>query len=607
MKTRLSLQKKLLLAFLGMSLLVVIASAAGFFFSISVQKVSSSTLRSLNQIESLVEAERGWQAVSGSLDRLFLTRQVDGSEALIVQNLEAFKSRISGLQTKQWDSGAGSAEDNQVILDELSLLSSGMYDTVLEIARLAGESRWAVARDLRETVLATQQSDFNEQLNQLNKNIQSGIQTSLENAIRAQDMTRTITILAAVLALLMAISLGILTTRAIIQPVRELVGVVQRVTLRDFSPVTPIKQKDEIGNLSRSIALMTEWLRESYESLEDHVAERTQELERQNVQIQVAAEIARDVTTSHNLYELLNRSVELINQRFGFYHAGIFLMDAANEYAELQAATGPTGQEMLNLHHKLKVGETGIVGYVAASGQPRVALDVGVDAVHFQNPLLPETRSEIALPLKIGDQVIGVLDVQSQLPSAFKDDDINVLQILADLLAVAIDNTRLYQEVQANLLELETLYGQNSQRGWHKIIQSGSVIGFQYDRMGIHPIHADDSSLLQQESPALNIPLVVRGEEIGTLCVWSGNIDLPPDDLTLLEDLGVRISQSLDSARLFTEAHRRAENEKLISQATSRMLETLDIETVLKTAAEDIYQVLGLSDLTIDLSPRESM
>ena len=344
-----------------------------------------------------------------------------------------------------------------------------------------------------------------------------------------------------------------------------------------------------------------------YESLEDHVAERTQELERKNVQIQVAAEIARDVTTSHNLYELLNRSVELINQRFGFYHAGIFLIDAANEYAELQAATGPTGQEMLNLHHKLKVGETGIVGYVAASGQPRVALDVGVDAVHFQNPLLPETRSEIALPLKIGDQVIGVLDVQSQLPSAFKDDDINVLQILADLLAVAIDNTRLYQEVQANLLELETLYGQNSQKGWHKIIQSGSVIGFQYDRMGIHPIHADDSSLLQQESPALNIPLVVRGEEIGTLCVWSGNMDLPPDDLTLLEDLGVRISQSLDSARLFTEAQRRAENEKLISQATSRMLETLDIETVLKTAAEDIYQVLGLSDLTIDLSPRESM
>ena len=263
MKTRLSLQKRLLLAFLGMSLLVVIASAAGFFFSISVQKVSSSTLRSLNQIQSLVEAERGWQAVSGSLDRLFLTRQVDESEGLLIQNLDAFKSRISGLQTKQWDSSAGSAEDNQVILDELSLLSSGMDDTVLEIARLAGESRWAVARDLRETVLATQQSDFNEQLSQLNKNIQSGIQTSLENAIRAQDMTRTITILAAFLALLMAISLGILTTRAIIQPVRELVGVVQRVTLRDFSPVTPIKQKDEIGNLSRSIALMTEWLRES--------------------------------------------------------------------------------------------------------------------------------------------------------------------------------------------------------------------------------------------------------------------------------------------------------------------------------------------------------
>ena len=605
MKIHLSLQNRLILAFLGMSLLVVIASSAGFFFSISVQKVGSSTLRSLNQIQSLVEAQRGWQAVSGSLDRLFLARQVDESEAMLDQDLEAFNSRISGLQTEQWDSDPASTANNQVILDELSLLSSGMTDTVLEIARLAGESRWAVARDLRETVLATQQSDFNEQLNQLRKNIQAGIQTSLDNAIQAQDLTRTITILAAVVALLMAIGLGILTTRAIIQPVRELVGVVQRVTLRDFSPVTPLKQQDEIGNLSRSIALMTEWLRESYESLEDHVAERTQELERQKGQIQAAAEIARDVTSSHDLDELLNRSVELINQRFGFYHAGIFLLDAANEYAELHAATGPTSQEMLSLHHKLKVGETGIVGYVAETGQPRVALDVGEDAVHFQNPLLPETRSEIALPLKVGDLVIGILDVQSQQPSAFKDDDINVLQILADLLAVAIDNTRLYQEVQANLNELETLYGQDSQRGWRKIIQSGSVIGFQYDQMGIHPIYTDDSLLLQQENPVLNIPLVVRGEEIGTLCISPGNKDLPADDLTLLEDLGVRISQSLDSARLFTEAQRRAENEKLISQATSRMLETLDIETVLKTAAEDIYQVLGLSNLTIDLSPRE--
>jgi GAF domain-containing protein len=350
---------------------------------------------------------------------------------------------------------------------------------------------------------------------------------------------------------------------------------------------------------------MTEWLRDSYLSLEDRVAERTQDLERQNIQIQVAAEIARDVTTSRDLNELLNRSVELISQRFGFYHAGIFLLDNANEYAELHAASGPTSQDMLSAHHKLKVGETGIVGYVAASGKPRIALDVGADAVHFQNPLLPETRSEIALPLRVGDAVIGVLDVQSLDPSAFNEEAINVLQILADLIAVAIQNTRLYQELQDNLDELETLYGENLQLSWRKIVQSGSLVGYQYDRTGVHPLKPNEYFPNEPDDHMLNVPLVIRGQEIGTIIVHSADTMFPDEDRAMLEDLGTRISQSLDSARLFTEAQRRAENEKLINQATSRMLETLDIETVLKSAAEDIYQVLDLANITIDLTTRE--
>ncbi len=179
------------------------------------------------------------------------------------------------------------------------------------------------------------------------------------------------------------------------------------MTLRDFSPVSPLPQKDEVGDLSRSIALMTDWLQQSYESLEERVAERTSELESQNIKIQVAAEIARDASSERDLDNLLNQAVELIVSRFGFYHAGIFLIDENHEFAVLHAACGPSGKEMLDRGHKLKVGAVGIVGNVAERGTARIALDVGDDAVHFQNPLLPDTHSEIALPMKIGGNTLG--------------------------------------------------------------------------------------------------------------------------------------------------------------------------------------------------------
>ncbi|MDQ7029452.1 MAG: GAF domain-containing protein [Ardenticatenia bacterium] len=181
------------------------------------------------------------------------------------------------------------------------------------------------------------------------------------------------------------------------------------------------------------------------------VEERTAHLERRTRELQVAAEVARDAALATNLDDLLNQAVNLIRDQFGFYHAGLFLVDEHGEYAVLRAATGGSGQKMLAEHHKLKVGEVGIVGYVTATGESRIALDVGTDAAHFKNPLLPRTRSELALPLRVGDRVIGALDVQSERPEAFDDDDVAIFQVMADQLAVAIERTRLFEQVRATL------------------------------------------------------------------------------------------------------------------------------------------------------------
>jgi len=183
---------------------------------------------------------------------------------------------------------------------------------------------------------------------------------------------------------------------------------------------------------------------------------RTQNLERLTAQLKAAAKMSRAAIFVHDLDTLLSQVTHMISEVFGFYHSGIFLLDENGEYAVLQAANSPGGQQMLANGHKLKVGQQGVVGYVTGTGKPRIALDVGTDAVHFENPLLPETRSEMALPLKVGERIIGALDVQSRQAAAYNEDDVMVLQIMADQLAVSIENARLLNATQKTVEELSS-------------------------------------------------------------------------------------------------------------------------------------------------------
>jgi signal transduction protein with GAF and PtsI domain len=172
------------------------------------------------------------------------------------------------------------------------------------------------------------------------------------------------------------------------------------------------------------------------------------ETERRAVQLRAAAEVARDAAAILDLNQLLDETVELISKQFGFYHAGVFLVDEKGEYAILRAASSEGGHRMLQRDHKLPVGKVGIVGYVTATGEPRIALDVEEDAVHFVNPELPDTRSEMALPLRVRNRVIGALDVQSVHEGAFSDEDVTTLQTMADQLATAIENARLLDQAR---------------------------------------------------------------------------------------------------------------------------------------------------------------
>jgi GAF domain-containing protein len=189
-------------------------------------------------------------------------------------------------------------------------------------------------------------------------------------------------------------------------------------------------------------------LRELNETLERRVVDRTRELDRRAALLQAAAEVSRTASSLLEPGALIRRTVNLVRDRFDYYYVGLFLLGASGQWAELRAGTGEAGREMLSRRHRLQVGSETMIGWCTAHGQARIALDVGEEAVRFDNPLLPDTRSEMALPLISRGRVIGALTVQSTEPQAFSDEDVSVLQTMADQVANAIENARLLGETE---------------------------------------------------------------------------------------------------------------------------------------------------------------
>lgn len=409
---------------------------------------------------------------------------------------------------------------------------------------------------------------------------------------------------AATLALIFAMLSGLLATRNITQPLGELARTAEQISAGNIHLTAPENREDEIGALAKAFNSMTAQLRALIEGLERKVADRTKELERRSIQIQAAAEVAHDTTAVRNLDQVLNRAVNLIRDRFGFYHAGIFLIDEKREYAVLRAATGEAGRQMLEKEHKLKIGDVGLVGYVTTSGQPRIASNVSADSIHFQNPLLPDTRSEMTLPLKTGDTVIGVLDVQSTEESAFDAEDTQALQTMADQLAVAIENARLSQKMEDTLQQLESTQDKYTQETWLKLTRrSGQLLGYRYRGLGVEPADLCDpeaQEALQQGksvtvelskepsgngkdvSNALAVPIRMRNQVIGVIDMHFEGQPISPELITTFEEIASRLSLSIESARLLEETQLRSEQLSMLQEITAAAASHLRVQELLE-------------------------
>ncbi len=434
------------------------------------------------------------------------------------------------------------------------------------------------------------------------------------------------------LVLLAAVTAALLVTRSVADPLASLAETTAQVASGNLDLQVPIEREDEIGALARAFNKMAIRLRELISGLDQRVAERTIDLERRTRQMRASAEVARDITQVNlsegaGLEGLLNRAVTLISERFGYYHAGIFLLDDRSEYAILRAANGETGRQMLARGHRLGVhGEhsEGVVGFVADTGMPRISLDVGEDAVHFRNPLLPNTRSEMAIPLHAGNRITGVLDVQSIEEAAFSQDDITALQTMADQLAVAIENARLVQQSNQAVSEMEKAYGRYTRQSWLDTLrQTEGAAGVRYQQMDIVPagdLRAEAATALREGRTvvakgepgnrgseeggftALAVPLKLREQVLGVLNLRYKASEISSETIQLVEAAANRLALVLENTRLLEESRRRAIQEVVVREATTRMRETLDIDTVLRTAVEELYSVLGLESMEIRLA-----
>lgn len=367
-------------------------------------------------------------------------------------------------------------------------------------------------------------------------------------------------------------------------------------------------------------------LQELNQNLEQRVSSRTAELELANQrnekrarQFEAIAQVARATTSAMKMQDLLPRLVQVISQQFGFYHAGIFLLDQDKEFAILSAANSEGGQRMLQRGHRLAFGQTGLVGFVAATGTPRIALDVGEDAIFFDNPDLPETRSELALPLRAGREIIGVLDVQSKESNAFQPEDIEVLSTLADQVTIAIQNARSFETTQQLLSEAQKTSGAYLQDSWRVLQSQETHTGYQViantlKRLSqpivspqINQALAGKTTVAESgQKPVLAVPIRLRNAVIGVINIrLSEEQEIDPDDIDITEAVAERLSLAIETALLLKTTQRRADIERMTSEISGKISSTTRFESILRTAAEELSRALGGSEVIVQLQSVE--
>jgi GAF domain-containing protein/HAMP domain-containing protein len=617
-RINLSLRTKLVLAFAIISVFVAGITARGLYSNLSGQVLEEFRQRAFNTVAVAALQQNGdeFEQIRSADDPLYKKfleqnikiRKVDEKIAFVFTarkdengfyfvvdagqpgepNIAVYGERYtdpSPVFADNYDTMTGPIVDQEIYTDKYGTFISGYAP----IFNSKGERVGAIGVDiLADTIIAKQ------------------------NQILVQSIL--ILLLGAALGIFFGYVIGTILS----EPLKTLKQATNSFSQGEFDLRVDIQTGDEIEELGLAFNNLASQIQALVKDLENRVSERTSKLQQQTDELEkistimqdraqklrAIAEVARGIISIQNLDELLPTIASVVSQEFGFYHVGIFLNDDNNKFSILRAANSEGGKRMLERGHKLAIGHTGLVGYTTYTGRARIALDTGSEAVFFNNPDLPETRSEIALPLRLGRDVIGALDVQSTQAGAFTPEDIELLSVLADQVSTAIHNARLFAETRRALEESEQIYRQYISQQWQAAIDQG-ISGAKYSGYDVLPLTETVENVVPQvmASPTeLSIPIKLRGESIGVINVrknaarkWN------PDEIDIAQSIADRVAIALENVRLLNDAQRRASKERVIGNIASRLSSSTNLENVFTLALEELGHIIPGAEIVVQL------
>ncbi|MCP4142774.1 MAG: GAF domain-containing protein [Chloroflexi bacterium] len=407
------------------------------------------------------------------------------------------------------------------------------------------------------------------------------LETGEQSVLKTMQMQ---SLFVAILTIAFGYLLSHLFARSVSAPLSHLIETFKKIEVGDLEQRADVTSPDETGELAIYFNSMVSRLDELQHSLETQIAQRTE-------QIQASAEVGRIVSSILDPDELIERVVNLITERLGYYYASIFLISSDGYWAEIKSATGEAGKTLQERKHRLSISGKSMVGSAINLRKARIAHDAGAEAVRFDNPLLPNTRSEIALPLIAGGRVLGALDAQSTEANAFQEEVVETLQGMANQVAVALENARLFQQSEEALREIRASHQVQLGKAWSETLADGDL---EFSTGGVSP-SAEDS---------LNIPLAVRDQSIGEI-ILEGGPDWLREDQDWVEAVATQAALALENARLLEDSQQLALQERLVAEITSKIWSSTTPDGILKIAIRELGNALGASEAVIELDIEE--
>lgn len=375
--------------------------------------------------------------------------------------------------------------------------------------------------------------------------------------------------------------------RTLYRPIERLRQVMEKVSSGDLNQRATLISTDEIGELAIYFNAMVSRLDNLQSDLEKLITKRTE-------QLKATSEVGRIISSILDPDELIEAVVNLITERLSYYYAAIFLISPDGSWAELRNATGEAGQELLSRKHRLSLSGKSMVGSAINLREARIAHDVGQEAVRFDNPLLPHTRSEIALPLVVGGHILGALDAQSTEENAFDEDITETLQGMANQVAVALENAHLFQETQEALREVRANQRAQLSKSWSETLDTQGDLEF------------STGEKTSSEESTINIPLALRDQIIGDITLERQS-DWTADEKDWVEAVATQAALALENARLLEESQQVALQERLVAEITSKIWASNTTDGILKTAIKELGSALGANEAIIELKIEESL